>query len=232
MKSFEKYRDEEFVGVAALEAASARAIREFGESDENRDRVQWEAPNARTIRFYLSEGLLPKADETDGTRSVFTYRHLLTLMVIRRMQALGIPIKTISQIIRNRDIKRLEELITEPVHISTEWQAAQHAHERGEEVMEINDPEEIEKLGWEADSAPRVLYSLRKNADSSTESSQVFHQSLQSFFNQTERRTAEAWDHYTIGVGIELHISHRSELTNREKRKLVREVRRLLSAKE
>jgi DNA-binding transcriptional MerR regulator len=221
MKSFEKYRGEEFVGVAALAAAAETAIREFCQSKDNVEGKQWEAPNSRTIRFYLTEGLLPKAEDTDGTRSVFTYRHLVTLMVIRRMQALGIPIKIIRQIVITEDINRLEELVTESVNTTTDIREANLARQSGEQVMMVNDPEDI----WTLRAMPdldRGMISFRR----------VGPPSMKSWSRQ--RMTSarhEVWDRYTVDEGVEIHFSRRSDMSDQEKRRLVREVRRLAAKK-
>lgn len=70
-----------------------------------------EVPDVRTIRYYLSTGVLPKPLEYRGTAAVFGYRHLLILLAIKTLQARFLPLKQIGEILGPLDEKALEEVI-------------------------------------------------------------------------------------------------------------------------
>jgi DNA-binding transcriptional MerR regulator len=63
------------------------------------------------VRYYLSEGLLPPAAEKQGTASVFGYRHLLQLLVVKKLQAEHLPIRVIREMVTGRSERQLERLL-------------------------------------------------------------------------------------------------------------------------
>src|SRR5689334_17391742 len=71
----EAERGAKYVGVAGLAEAAARILAESGAAPQGRGTVT-ELPDERTVRYYLAEGLVPPAEEKQGTASVFGYRHL------------------------------------------------------------------------------------------------------------------------------------------------------------
>ncbi len=200
MKSLENYRETEFVGVAEL-VKQAKDILESAEIHQGSGTVA-PFPNDRTVRYYLTEGLIPPADYTEGTASVFSYRHLLALIVIKHLQSQGLSIRIIRRIIANRNIAELEKLLSEQVTVTTDINDARIAEMRGEDVVVISDREEIKE----------VLESgigQRTNRESEP----------------------DIWERYPIADTIELHISQNSELDKKGKRKLVREIKTLLLSK-
>src|SRR5687767_11109930 len=46
-----------------------------------------ERPDARTIRYYVTQGLLPKPLGYDGGRARYGTTHLLRLLVVKKLQA-------------------------------------------------------------------------------------------------------------------------------------------------
>lgn len=144
MESIEKYRDSVFIGVAELAAAANDVLgkMDFGKAPANTVRL----PNERTIRYYLTEGLLPPADASEGTSSVFSFRHLVTLILIKRLQAFGLSNRTIRRVLEGRNLVELEKLLEEPISISRDQNDAIKAAERGEIVVTFTEPEEINEI--------------------------------------------------------------------------------------
>ena len=105
----EFFKDRKFIGVAEL-AAAATGILENSDSQQGRGTVK-EYPDERTVRFYLSEGLIPSPSDKQGTASVFGYLHLLALLAVKKLQAESIPIRKIREIINGRTENELEKLI-------------------------------------------------------------------------------------------------------------------------
>lgn len=102
-------RQTKFVGVAELASEAARILSESGLA-QARGTVS-EVPDERTIRYYLTEGLLSPAEEKQGTASVFSHRHLLQLLVVKKLQSEHLPIRKIRDLVAGRTERELERLL-------------------------------------------------------------------------------------------------------------------------
>ena len=105
----EKMRRTKYVGVAELAGEVARILSESGPAQE-RGTVS-EVPDERTIRYYLTEGLLSPAEDKQGTASVFSHRHLLQLLVVKKLQSEHLPIRKIRDLVAGRTERELERLL-------------------------------------------------------------------------------------------------------------------------
>lgn len=108
-KSLEDERQEKYVGVPEFAEAAARQLAELGLVQERGSVTA--VPDERTIRYYLAEGLIPSADEKQGTASVFSYPHLLQLLVVKKLQAQHLPIRKIRELVAGRNERQLERLL-------------------------------------------------------------------------------------------------------------------------
>ncbi|MBV9926159.1 MAG: MerR family transcriptional regulator [Acidobacteria bacterium] len=106
----EAERGAKYVGVAGLAEAAAHILAESGAARQGRGTVT-ELPDERTVRYYLAEGLVPPAEEKQGTASVFGYRHLLQLLVVKKLQAEGLPIRAIRELVTGKTERQLEKLL-------------------------------------------------------------------------------------------------------------------------
>jgi len=68
-------------------------------------------PDERTIRYYLAEGLIQTPEERQGTASVFSYRHLLQLLTVKKLQAEHLPIRKIRELVAGKSEPELETLL-------------------------------------------------------------------------------------------------------------------------
>ena len=107
--SLEKVRNVKYVGAAELAGAATRILTESGLAQE-RGTVS-EVPDERTVRYYLTEGLVPPAEDKRGTASVFGYRHLLQLLVVKKLQSQHLPIRQIRDLVEGRTERELERLL-------------------------------------------------------------------------------------------------------------------------
>jgi DNA-binding transcriptional MerR regulator len=105
----EKMRQTKYIGVAELAGEVARILGESGLAQE-RGTVS-EVPDERTIRYYLTEGLLSPAEDKQGTASVFSHRHLLQLLVVKKLQSEHLPIRKIRDLVAGRTERELERLL-------------------------------------------------------------------------------------------------------------------------
>jgi len=99
-----------YVGVVGLAEEAARILAESGAARQGRGTVT-ELPDERTVRYYLAEGLVPQAEEKQGTASVFGFRHLLQLLVVKKLQAEGLPIRAIRELVTGKTERQLERLL-------------------------------------------------------------------------------------------------------------------------
>ena len=89
-EELQSLRREEYVGSAELAEAAARLIGELVPMQEKGSVA--EVPDERTVRYYLSEGLISPASERRGSASLYGYRQLLELLAVKRLQADYLPI--------------------------------------------------------------------------------------------------------------------------------------------
>ncbi len=101
--------EQRYVGVPEFAAAAAAILNELGLIQE-RGTVT-DVPDERTVRYYLSEGLIQTPEEKQGTASVFTYLHLLQLLAVKKLQAEHLPIRKIRELVAGRSERELERLI-------------------------------------------------------------------------------------------------------------------------
>ena len=106
----EAARGGKYVGVAGLAEEAARILAESGAARQGRGTVT-ELPDERTVRYYLAEGLIPPAEEKQGTASVFGFRHLLQLLVVKKLQSEGLPIRAIRELVTGKTERQLERLL-------------------------------------------------------------------------------------------------------------------------
>lgn len=102
-------RHARYVGVAGLADEAAKILTESGLAQE-RGTVS-EVPDERTVRYYLTEGLVSPAEDKQGTASVFGYRHLLQLLVVKKLQSEHLPIRKIRDLVDGRTERELERLL-------------------------------------------------------------------------------------------------------------------------
>jgi len=108
-RNLDSLQNKKYVGVAELADETARVLRGAGPMQEKA--TVTEVPDERTIRYYLNEGLLSPAEEKQGTASIFNYRHLLQLLVIKKLQSQHLPIRKIRELVIDRKERDLERLL-------------------------------------------------------------------------------------------------------------------------
>lgn len=106
-----KYRDRQDLSLEDLAAAARRLLTDVRQT---RYKVT-PRPDVRTLRFYMTEGILdgPLSYEKGAAR--FGYRHLLQVAAIKRLQAQYLPLKKIKEILAGMDTAQLEGVVAEPV---------------------------------------------------------------------------------------------------------------------
>jgi DNA-binding transcriptional MerR regulator len=180
-ESLRSMRGHTFVGVTELAAGAAKILAESGPVQE-RGTVR-DLPNERTVRYYLSEGLLSPAGDKQGTASIFGYVHLLQLLVIKMLQAEHLPIRKIKELVVGRTERELERLISTDARVGTKNEALDYL-----ESLLGSSKASARSSSLKAAPAPAVLFSRPSSAIPQRQTSAV------------------SWERVEIEPGLELHI--------------------------
>jgi DNA-binding transcriptional MerR regulator len=89
-----------------------------------------DVPDRRTIRYYTTLGLLDRPAEMRGRTALYSRRHLLQLVAIKRLQARGLSLAEIQERLVGLPNSRLETLAELPEN--TETAIAETARPEGE----------------------------------------------------------------------------------------------------
>jgi DNA-binding transcriptional MerR regulator len=74
------------------------------------DRVA-ETLNERTLRYYITEGLIDRPLGKEGTAALYGYRHLLQALIVKALQGAYLPIKRIKEILAGKNDRELEAVL-------------------------------------------------------------------------------------------------------------------------
>ena len=181
----EAERQGKYVGVAGLAEAAARILAESGAARQGRGTVT-ELPDERTVRYYLTEGLVPPAEEKQGTASVFEFRHLLQLLAVKKLQAEGLPIRAIRELVTGKNERQLERLLG-----TAEQGQAQGPSARGEALSYL------ESLLRKSPSAPLPSSPPRAAAQAPPPAPLA----------SPSGALRETWARVELEPGLELHVS-------------------------
>ncbi|HEX8652499.1 MAG TPA: MerR family transcriptional regulator [Pyrinomonadaceae bacterium] len=218
MKSLlDKARQAKYVGVAELADEAAKVLFEIGTAQE-RGTVS-EVPDERTIRYYLSEGLLSPAEEKQGTASVFGYRHLLQLLVVKKLQSEHLPIRKIKELVDGRVERDLERLLGASESGST----ARNDALRYLETL----------LTTQASTAAPQSRTLRSQAQPGAMSARAaLSASPAQPSPPPQQQSAGTWQRIEIEPGLELHMrgDYQPPDDARQRRRLARNVLRTIES--
>lgn len=76
-----------------------------------------DVPDARTVRYYISLGLVDAPGARRGTFALYSPKHLLQVLTIKKLQAEYLPIKKIETLMAGRGAAQLEALLGGPVDV-------------------------------------------------------------------------------------------------------------------
>ena len=105
----EKERGRKYVGLPEFAQTGERILSELA-LEQERGTVT-NVPDERTIRYYMTEGLIQSPGEKQGTASVFTYLNLLQLVAVKKLQAEHLPIRKIRELVADKNESELETLL-------------------------------------------------------------------------------------------------------------------------
>ncbi len=230
----------QYIGVKELADAAERILKEMGSSQEKGTVTEY--PNERTIRFYITEGLLPPSEMKQGAASVFGYPHLLTLLVIKQLQSEGLPINIIRQLVAGKAATELEQLLSagavgvKVISNPAELQEVMSKSEAeltelfGEPVRKIDDQDAVNeyikaKSGGEAKEYLKSLLEPRRQTmddelpafsllEASPKPDKTILRSAASRASHRSPKAVESWSRHEIASGVEIHIRQGYKLPN------------------
>ena len=176
----ERERGKKYVGLPEFARVAEALLAEF-DFEQKRGSVSL-VPDERTIRYYLTEGLIQPADEKQGTASVFGYLQLLQLITVKKLQAEHLPIKKIRELVSGKDEQQLESLLGVTTSLSkksNESEAKRYLESLLAPSMSVSSPARRSPL-QQTSSAPKA------------EASRI--------------EDSMSWQRVEIEPGLELHI--------------------------
>ncbi len=213
----EKYEEREDLRLDEL-LAIANGLMESVAPVQPSDRVA-ETLSERTLRYYISQGLVDRSSGKEGASALYCYRHLLQLLALKRLQASYLPVKKIREIIPNSSNDNLKAIIlgnTQP------------------EAIPPSDISTRESAIAFLDSISQGTAGTRSSRDLGSIPASSPAPSLQSgnIGSSTPPLSPESWDRFVLEDGIELHIrsDRRSSLRKGEARRLFDRASRLFKS--
>ncbi len=173
-----------------------------------------ETVNERALRYYISEGLIDKPSDREGNAALYSYRHLLQILAIKRLQASYLPVRRIREIVPESSNQKLEEIIY------------------GGNAKEVTAAKS---------SALEYLTSISPENDRVSEQSRMFHPEplalscppnvfMESSYSRPP--ATESWERHVIEDGIEIHIrsDRKGNLRKGELRRIVERFLKLIGS--
>jgi DNA-binding transcriptional MerR regulator len=106
------------LGLAALVSAADDLLTAIGRGVGD-ERVSGR-PDARTLRYYQTLGILDKPARYDGREAIYGYRHLLQAVVTKLLQAEGLSLAQVQRALAGRTTDALEAAVLEALPGSAE----------------------------------------------------------------------------------------------------------------
>ena len=212
-KQLESMRQRKFVGVAELASEAAKILAESGLAQE-RGTVS-DVPDERTIRYYLTEGLVSPAEDKQGTASVFGYRHLLQLLAVKKLQAEHLPIRKIRELVESREVRDLERLLGLEGGTTSKNEALSYLEKLLTKPAAASHASAARPLNFSASPQPSVAPSAPPPQFSPSSSG------------------SGAWERIEIEPGLELHVqsSYQPPTDVRGLRRLTQVIMRLIESR-
>lgn len=181
------------------------------------DRVA-ETLNERTLRYYITEGLIDRPLGKEGTAALYGYRHLLQVLAIKLLQGSYLPIRRIREILTDRSNEDMEMLLAEGLEGAVR-------NLRGA-FREVSGNLPLARMA--TPSRRRLLLQEPKQPLRSPVS-----ESVPPFFFEPPSSSGSSWERFVLGNGIELHVraDRKGELRGSEIRRIVERLLQSLKGK-
>ena len=133
--------------------------------------------SARTVRYYIAEGLLPPPAGT-GQRRSFTYEHVVRLRAIKRLKESYLPLGEIRRQLAALSLSDMDKLIAEPAEPPP---------------------------GSAMDYLSRVLASAHEPRSAAISASGKLREGVSPIQMERQATVAGLWQRVNLAPGVELH---------------------------
>lgn len=175
------------------------------------DRVA-ERLNERTLRYYITKGLVDRPVGREGTAALYSYRHLVQILALKRLQAAYFPIKRIKEVLRGKSNDDLERILA--------FEPEEQLGDMRQSAISYLDSllSQDRETYVRADLAPP---SLKSDQDFPSDHLSR-HSTSRPQYSVKQIQTPASWERFTLDDGVELHI--RSDRVERLRGSEVRRV--------
>jgi len=171
------------------------------------DRVA-ETLNERTLRYYITEGLIDRPLGKEGTAALYGYRHLLQIVAVKLLQGSYLPIRRIREILADKSNEELEMILAEGLEEPVTNNEKAFSPPLGSRIVARMATPSRRRLMLQEPEAP-----LRSYAPAPPPA----------FQRESPTPAGSSWERFVLGDGIELHVrtDRKGELRGSEIRRIV-----------
>lgn len=169
--------------------------------------------NERTLRYYISEGLIERPMGKEGTSALYGYKHLLQALVVKALQSAYLPIKRIGEILKEKDVRELEAILTcqtletpNPLDAMAEESKGKNIDFARHKVLSYLDylegssqPKRVDAKFSPEKSSPEKLM----NQEPILNQHSLFRRLS---FQKKNFPASDSWERFPLDDGIELHV--------------------------
>jgi DNA-binding transcriptional MerR regulator len=176
------------------------------------DRVA-EILNERSLRYYITEGLIDRPVGKEGTAALYGYRHLLQALIVKALQGAYLPIKRIREILAGKNDQELEAILNCQIlefpkgkdemrsDSAAEWQELDTQTARRKALDYLNylqepPPPSIPEAKMVAEEPPAVVFNALQSGGHFPRGS----------VNNKELPASDSWERFWLEDGVELHV--------------------------
>jgi DNA-binding transcriptional MerR regulator len=109
LNELDRYRDRDDLRLDEL-VDIANSFVELVAPEQPSDRVA-ERLNERTLRYYITKGLVDRPSGKEGAAALYSYRHLLQILALKSLQASYFPIKRIKEVLAGKSNDELKIIL-------------------------------------------------------------------------------------------------------------------------
>ncbi len=167
-----------------------------------------ETLNERSLRYYITEGLIDRPVGKEGTAALYGYRHILQVLAVKLLQWSYFPIKRIGEILADRSNEELEMVLAEgPEEPVTNLRQAVRRRLGTIQLNQMATPSRRRLLLQEPETKLRSDWS----------------RPAPPFPTEPPSHTGISWERFVLGDGIEVHVrsDRKRELRGAEIRRAV-----------
>ena len=159
----------------------------------------------RTLRYYMSEGLLPGPD-TAGKYASYSQEHMDRLAMIQRLKKLHLPLKEIRHLLENMTEEDMGKILKYQDNFSLESRKKRirEKEKKSKPAEDLNALEYIRELEKRQSRVRRIAESPPAYAP--PKPGRSLNQSMVGPTDRTPRTEPERWTKIILAEGVELNI--------------------------